>query len=85
MLRGNRNVDAVLSEVLNVQSKLSEETNNDSEAEGENKSEAEIGKRKKDTYYRGLTAMGNSSEPEGGRHVGSVGRTDQYVETTLKN
>ena len=28
--------------------------------------------------------MGNSPEPEGGRHVGSVGRTDQYVETTLK-
>ena len=41
--------DALLSEVLNVQSKLSEENKNKSEAQGENKSEAEIGKRKKGT------------------------------------
>ena len=50
MLGGDRNVDALLSEVLNVQSELSEENNNDKvdaegenevEAEGENESEAE--------------------------------------------
>ena len=42
MLGGDRNVDALLSEVLNVQSELSEENNNDKvDAEGENEVEAE--------------------------------------------
>ena len=43
MLGGDRNVDALLSEVLGVQSELSEDNNNDQvDAEGENESEAKV-------------------------------------------
>ena len=43
MLGGDRNVDALLSEVLGVQSELSEANNNDQvDAEGETESEAKV-------------------------------------------
>ena len=39
---------------------------------------------KGERYYRGLTVMGNSSEPDGGGLLRMLGRTDQTVETTLE-
>ena len=39
---------------------------------------------KGERYYRGLTVMGYSSEPDGGGLLRMLGRTDQTVETTLE-
>ena len=39
---------------------------------------------KGERYYRGLTVMGNSAEPDGGGLLRMLGRTDQTVETTLE-
>ena len=39
---------------------------------------------KRECYYRGLTTMGNSSEPDGGGPLRKLGRTDQSVEPTLE-
>ena len=39
---------------------------------------------KGERYYRGLTVMGNSSEPDGGGLLRMLRRADQTVETTLE-
>ena len=39
---------------------------------------------KGERYYRGLTVMGNSAEPDGGGLLRMLGRTDQTVEMTLE-
>ena len=39
---------------------------------------------KGERYYRGLTVMGNSAEPDGGGPLRMLGRTDQTVKTSLE-
>ena len=39
---------------------------------------------KGERYYRGLTVMGNSAEPDGGGLLRMLGRTDQTVKTSLE-
>ena len=39
---------------------------------------------KGERYYRGLTVMGNSAEPDGGGLFRMLGRTDQTVKTSLE-